>query len=117
MIPRLSASGPVLELLTAPVQTFHHDAGATVTIDWSKGNNQQVDLTAASAPCVVTSVGLPDNETAELTLLVQQDATGSRTIAFANGSLATGFALAATGSTLLRLFWTGHTLLVSVGWK
>jgi hypothetical protein len=117
--PRLSPNGPEIDLTTQLPQTFHHVAGADETIDWSKGPNQQIDLSAAT--CVVTSTGLPQGETASLTLMVQQDATGGRAIAFVGGQTPGGTPLAlsagANATDLLDLFWTGHVLLVTIRGK
>lgn len=121
MIPRIPPSGPVVELLSSPPVTFHDDSGATAIIDWSKGNNQAIELTTGAAPCVVTSNGLPPDETASLTLQVQQDGTGSRTIVFVDGQTPGGSPLAlsagANATDLLDLFWTGHVLLVTIRGK
>jgi hypothetical protein len=121
VIPRLGASGPAIKLLTAPVLTYHDAQGATATIDWSKGNNQSIGLAAGADPCVVTSTNLPAGETAELTLRVQQDATGGRSIAFAGGQTPGGTALALSAGAhavdLLDLFWTGNVLLVTIRGK
>ena len=125
MIPRQSASGPVIKTVSAPKITYHPAGdeppiGAAVTIDWSKGSNQQVTLDALSKPLVVTSVGLPpDDTTAALTLQVAQNAAGDGSIVFVGGNYANGFALSAVANAidLLDVFYTGHNLMVSVRGK
>jgi hypothetical protein len=119
-IPRLSPTGPNLDSVSAPKLTFHHEAGAAATIDFSEGPNQQIDLSVGSAPCVVTFAGLPQNEeTASYTLEVQQDATGGRTIVFVGGLTPAGFALspAANARDLLDLYWDGHVMWVTIRGK
>jgi len=120
MIPRQSASGPVIKTVSAPKLTYHHEAGAAVTIDWSLGSNQQIDLDELSVPCVITSTGLPpDDTTAALTLQVQQNAAGDGSVIFVGANYANGFALSAVANAidLLDVFWTGHNLMVSVRGK
>lgn len=50
--------------------------GSTITIDWSKGNTQEIVLGAAGRTLAFTNVPTPGN----LQLWVWQDASGSRTI-------------------------------------
>lgn len=121
MIPRVPPSGPVCSLLTSPPVTFHDDSGATAVIDWALGNDQAIELTTGAAPCVVTSLNLPLNEPADLTLQVQQDSVGGRTIVFLDGQTPGGTSLAlsagANATDLLDLFWTGHVLLITIRGK
>lgn len=120
MIPRQSSSGPVIKTISAPKITYHHEAGAAVTIDWSLGSNQQIDLTALSKPCVITSIGLPpDDTTAALTLQVQQNAAGDGSIVVVGANYATGFALSAVANAmdLVDLYYTGHSFMVSMRGK
>lgn len=120
MIPRQSASGPVIKTVAAPKITYHHEAGAAVTIDWSQGSNQQIDLDALSVPCVITSIGLPpDDTTAALTLQVQQNAAGNGSIVIVGANYANGFALSVVANAidLVDLFYTGHSFMASVRGK
>lgn len=120
MIPRQSSSGPLIKTVSAPKIVYHHEAGAAVTIDWSLGSNQQVDLTALSKPCVINSIGMPpDDTTAQLTLQVQQNAAGDGSIVVSGGNYATGFALSAVANAmdLVDLYYTGHSFMVSMRGK
>jgi len=119
-IARLGNSGPDIVSPSQVKRTYHHAAGAAAAIDWGNGPNQQIDLSAGSAPCVVTCTGTPPNEeTASYTLEVQQDATGGRTIVIVGAQYAAGFALSvgANAYDLLDLYWNGHNYLVTVRGK
>lgn len=115
--PRLGPNGPSIDFLHMGADINNGNGGAAATIDWTKGNNQRIQLNAPS--CLVTSTGLPLNETASLTLLVSQDGTGGRLLVFDNAVIPDTWLLSTAPSAvdLVDLLWNGGVLFASIRGK
>lgn len=115
MIPRQSPSGPFLPLLTAPKLYDNGNSGAgPVAIDWSRGPVQLVTLTGA--PALSLFGGLTAGQSAELTLELQQDGTGTRIPTWPGVAIPTGFALSTSAGArdLVKLTYDGVGMYASV---